>query len=443
MTKKAKTENFQLVRPNAAGIDVASQMHYVAVPPDRDDEPVRKFGSFTSELHLLAQYLKKCRIDTVAMESTGVYWIQLYLILESYGFEVFLVNARHIKNVSGRKSDVSDCQWIQQLHTYGLLNPSFQPDNLTRELRSYMRHRKNLTESYSTQILLMQKAFEQMNIKLHNVLSDICGKSGQSIIKSILAGERDPKKLIINIDKNVKSSEDNFIQSLTGNWREESVFELKQAYELYLIFKEKIRECDEQIEKVLAKSETINQNNHINHKKARGVYTKNRFDFNATNYLKNILGVDITKIFGISEVNATEIISETGTDMSKWKTQKHFTAWLNLAPNNRVTGGKLLKPKKTKKKNKAGQSFLMAAYSIQRSDNWLGAFYRRMKAKHGPLIATKSTARKIAIIFYKMVKEKVDFNPISVETYSQYFKEQKMKYIQKQASILGLTLVPA
>jgi transposase len=439
--KKLKTENFQLIRPNAAGIDIASQMHYVAVPNDRDEEPVRKFGSFTDDLHQLALFLKKCRIDTVAMESTGIYWVQLYLILESYGFEVFLVNASHIKNVSGRKSDVLDCQWIQQLHTYGLLNPSFQPDNLTRELRSYMRHRKNLTDSSSTQVLLMQKAFEQMNIKLHNVLTDICGKSGQLIIQSILAGDRDPKAFTKLIDKNVKSTEEDIIKSLTGNWRDESIFELKQAYQLYLVFRDKIRECDEQIEKVLAKSELLNQINHVEHKKARKVYTKNRFNFNATNYLQNILGIDITKIFGIGEINATEIISETGIDMSKWETQKHFTSWLNLAPNNRVTGGKLLKPKKTKKRNKAGQSFLMAAYSIQRSDNWLGVFYRRMKAKHGPLIATKSTARKIAIIFYKMIKEKVEFNPIAIETYNQYFKEQKMKYIQKQADMLGLALI--
>jgi hypothetical protein len=287
----------------------------------------------------------------------------------------------------------------------------------------------------------MQKAFEQMNIKLHNVLSDICGKSGQLIIQSIIAGERDPKELIRHVDKQVKASENDIIKSLTGNWREENVFELKQAYELYLIFKDKIRECDEQIEKVLAKSEIMNQRNHVDHKKARSAYAKNRLNFNAANYLRNILGVDITKIFGISELNATEIISETGIDMSKWKTQKHFTSWLNLAPNNRITGGKILKPAKSKKKNKAGQSFLMAAYTIQRSDNWLGAFYRRMKAKHGPLIATKSTARKIAIIFYKMIKEKIDFNPISIETYGQYFREQKMKYIQKQAAMLGLELV--
>ncbi|MCK4361619.1 MAG: IS110 family transposase [Bacteroidales bacterium] len=442
MVKKKKNSSLNLIRPNAAGIDIASRIHYVAVPSDRDEESVRSFGSFTDDLHDLAKWLKKCKINTVAMESTGIYWIQLYLILEEYGFEVYLVNARHIKNVSGRKSDVLDCQWIQQLHTYGLLNHSFQPDTLTRELRSYMRHRKNLTENCSTHILLMQKAFEQMNIKLHNVLTDICGKSGQLIIRSILAGEREPKEFIKYIDKNVKASKEDIIKSLRGNWREENLFELKQAYELYLVFKEKIRECDQQIKKVLAKLESTNQDELIEHKKARKVYTKNRFDFNASNYLHNILGVDITQIFGISELVATEIISETGIDMSKWPTKKHFTSWLNLAPNNRISGGKMLKHKKTKKKNKAGQAFLMAAYALQRSDNWLGVFYRRMKAKHGPAIATKSTARKIAIIFYNMVKNKVEFNPIAVESYSQYFKEQKLKYIKKQALMMGLELVP-
>jgi transposase len=443
MRKQSKTEKFNLIHPNAAGIDVASQVHYVAVPADRDEQPVQHFGSFTEDLHQLAKFLIKCKIDTVAMESTGIYWIQLFLILESYGLEVFLVNARHVKNVSGRKTDVLDCQWIQQLHTYGLLNSSFQPDDLTRELRSYMRHRKNLITSSSTQILLMQKAFEQMNIKLHNALTDITGKTGQLIIQSILAGERNPYEFLKYVDKSVKSSEKDIVKSLTGNWREESIFELKQAYELYLIFKQKISECDNQIEKVLAKTESINHHNNVDNNKVRKIYTKNRFNFNATKYLHTILGVDITQIFGISEIIATEIISETGIDMSKWQTQKHFTAWLNLAPNNRMSGGKLLKPKKTKKRNKAGQSFLMAAYAIQRSDHWLGAFYRRMKAKHGPLTATKSTARKIAIIFYKMIKEKVEFNPIPIETYTQFFKEQKLKYIRKQASILGLALVPA
>jgi len=438
-----KEDVFKLVHPNAAGIDIASQMHYVAVPPDRDEHPVRKFGSFTVDLHEIAQWLKQCNIDTVAMESTGIYWIQLYLVLEEYGFNVFLVNARHVKNVSGRKSDVLDCQWILQLHTYGLLSPSFQPETMTRELRSYMRQRKNLTQSYSVEIQLMQKAFDQMNIKLHNVLSDITGKSGQSIITAILSGERDAQLLAELADKSVKAPKEDIIKSLQGNWREEHLFELKQAYELYLIFKEKINECDLQIEKVLHRLETCSNVISGQHKTDRNVYSKNRFNFNATNYLTNILGVDITKIFGISELLATEIISETGIDMTKWPTKKHFASWLNLAPNNRISGGKLLKSKRVKKKNKAGQAFLMAAFALQRSDHWLGEFYRRLKAKHGAIIATKATARKLALIFYEMAKLKIEFNPIPIETYNQHFKERKLKYLKNQALKYGLNLVPA
>ncbi len=302
-----------------------------------------------------------------------------------------------------------------------------------------MRHRKSLTESYGTQILLMQKAFEQMNIKLHNVLTDICGKSGRLIIESILSGERNPQELVKHISPKVKASKEDILKALEGNWREESLFELKQSYELYQIFKAKIKECDLQIEQALRKFESNNSGSF----KRKKVYSKNKLNFNASAYLQHILGVDITDIFGISELLATQIISETGVDMSKWPTKKHFTSWLNLAPNNRISGGKLLKPKKSKKKNKAGQAFLMAAYALQRSDNWLGNFYRRMKAKHGPLVATKATARKIAVIFYNMVKNKTEFNPITMEAYSKKFKEQKMKYIKKQAQLLGFELVQA
>ena len=437
--KKAK---LRLLNPNAAGIDVASEVHYVAVPPDRCEQSVRSFGSFTDDIHDIAKWLIECNIDTVAMESTGIYWVQLYLILEEYGIEVFLVNARHIKNVTGRKSDVLDCQWIQELHSYGLLSASFQPDNITRELRTYMRHRKSLTESYSQQILHMQKAFEQMNIKLHNVLTDICGKSGQSIINAILNGEQDAEILINYVDPKVKASKKEIIKSLKGIWREEHLFELKQAYELYLIFKAKIGECDHQIEKTLQK---IGQGEDAGNKASeikRRVYSKNRLHFNGTQYLYNILGVDITKVFGISELTAIEIISETGINMNKWKTKKHFASWLNLAPNNRISGGKLLKSKKSKRKNKAGQAFLMAAFAVQRSDNWLGQYYRRMKAKNGPLVATKATARKLAIIFYEMVKNRTEFNPLPIENYLRSYNKNRIHFIEKQASILGYKLLP-
>lgn len=439
--KKVVKNEFHLIRPNAAGIDIASNVHYVSVPVDRDELPVRHFGSFTEDLHKIAHWLKQCRIDTVAMESTGIYWVQLYLILESFGFDVFLVNARHIKNVTGRKSDVLDCQWIQQLHSYGLLNKSFQPDNQIRELRAYMRQRKSLTEANATQIQLMQKAFEQMNIKLHNVLTDISGKSGQLIIRAILSGERNPEVLSELADKQVKASKEEIIKSLTGVWREEHIFGLKQAYETYSFYRDQIRECDLQIECVLHRMKDLTPQGTENDKVSRKVYTKNRFNFDGTNYLIKILGVDITKMFGVSEVLALEIISETGIDMTKWPTKKHFTSWLNLVPNNRVSGGKLLKHKRIKKKNKAGQAFLMAAYALQRSDHWLGAFLRRIKSKHGPTVAIKATARKLAIIFYNMIKEGKEFVPINNEVYDNYFTQKRIKYIKEQATKYGFQLI--
>jgi transposase len=428
-----------LVRPNAAGIDIASEVHYVSVPNDRDSQSVRKFGSFTEDLHKMAQWLKQCNIDTVAMESTGIYWVQPYLILEEYGFEVYLVNARHIKNVSGRKSDVQDCQWIRQLHSYGLLNRSFQPESLTRELRAYMRHRKHLVESTANQILHMQKAFEQMNIKLHDVISDITGQSGMLMIKAILEGERDANTLAQLANGRIKATQEQIVKSLTAVWREEHLFELKQAFDLYQYLNLKIIECDAQITNVLTRLVGNNSSDDIKRHKRRH---KNSFHFDGTKYLKQILGIDVTRIYGISEITATEIISEVGTDMSKWSTEKHFVSWLNLAPNNRITGGKMLKPKKTNKRNKAGQAFMMAASTLKNSDHWLGAFYRRIRARRGTGIAVKATARKISLIFYKMLKDKIEFDPLSIDTYNQYFKEHRIKSIEKQAHALGLKLVP-
>lgn len=439
-TKLKVKEVFTLTRPNAAGIDIASNMHYVAVPADRDEQCVRKFGSFTQDLHDMAHWLKLCKIDTVAMESTGVYWIQPFLVLEEYGFEVFLVNAKHIKNVSGRKSDVKDCQWIQQLHSYGLLNRSFQPEDLIRELRTYIRHRKDLTHGYSSQVQLMQKAFEQMNIKLHNVLSDITGKSGLLIINAILGGERDASVLAELADKNVKASKEDIFKSLQGIWRQDNLFELKQAYELYLFYKEKIKACDIQIESVL-KQIADSTGHQISKTNSRKVSGKNKFNFDASSYLNSMVGVDLTDIFGISEITAINILSETGTDLSKWPSEKQFTSWLNLAPNTRISGGKNLKSKRIKKKNHAGQAFLMAASSLKASNNWLGEFYRRIKSKSGAPTAIKATARKLAIIFYKMVRFNQQFKPLDIQEYNQYFKERRLKYINNQALNYGYKLI--
>ncbi|MGK7393569.1 MAG: IS110 family transposase [Candidatus Cyclobacteriaceae bacterium M3_2C_046] len=374
MKKESKKSDISVINPDAAGIDIGSTFHYVAVPQDRCEKPIRRFESFTSDLHDLCKWLKKCRIKTVAMESTGIYWVQLFMILEGYGFEVSLVNANHVKNVSGRKTDISDCQWIQQLHSYGLLSASFQPEGLTRSLRGYMRHRKNLTQNYSTHVLHMQKAFEQMNIKLHNVLADITGKSGQAMIQAILAGERDPKKLASLADEKVKSTEEEIIKSLEGIWQEEPLFELKQAYELYNFYKEKIRECDAQIEKTIQKFNPDVDSSQYN-KAPRKVYNKNRLNFNGTLYLKDLMGVDITKIFGISEINALEIVSEVGLDMTKWPTDNHFTAWLNLAPNNQISGGKKLKKRNKKKK----EPCLTAVF-----DGWLCSAKKQQLARNVP-----------------------------------------------------------
>ncbi|MBD3626483.1 IS110 family transposase [Cyclobacterium sp.] len=440
--KTKKKIKVSMVNPNAAGVDIGSSFHFVAVPADRSETPVRRFGSFTRDLHELAKWLQQCNIKTVAMESTGVYWLQLFLILEEYGFEVFLVNAQHIKNVSGRKTDVLDCQWIQQLHSYGLLSASFQPEDMIRTLRGYMRHRKNLTQDYSTQVLRMQKAFEQLNVKLHNVITDITGKSGQLIIRAILAGERDAETLASLASDRVKAKKEDIILSLEGNWKEGPLFELRQSYELYLIYKQKIAECDNQIKEhmeILVSKE----NTEIGQDSARKVYSKNRLNFNATPYLKGIAGVDLTEVFGISEVCAMEIVSETGLDMSKWPSVKHFISWLNLSPNNRISGGKLLSNKRKKSKNKAGQAFRMAAFALQRSEHYLGSFYRRMKAKGGPMYATKATARKLAVIFYYMISNQTEFTPIPIEEYDKKFMDKRMAYLKRQATKLGMELVEA
>lgn len=440
-SEQQSSRSIESIRSNAAGIDIASRMHYAAVPEGRDRVSVRKFGAFTEDLHEMARWFQSCHIDTIAMESTGVYWIPAYLILEEYGFDVYLVNARHLKNVSGRKTDIADCQWIQQLHSYGLLEKSFQPESLTRELRSYMRQRKNLTQGYATQVQLMQKAFDQMNIKLHNVLSDITGKSGMSIIKAILSGERDAQRLADLSDKGVKASREEIVKSLQGIWREDNLFELRQACELYEVYLEKITACDLQIESVFGRMlESTGRD--MNQGKRGPVSGKNKFRFNATQYIVSITGIPLTDIFGISELSVAEILSETGTDMSKWATEKHFTSWLNLAPNTRISGGKKLKSKPARKKNHAGQAFRLAASTLKSSNNWLGEFYRRIKAKSGAPTAIKATARKLAVIFYRMLRDKKEFCPLPLDEYNNYFKERRIKYFDKQAAKYGFRLMP-
>lgn len=439
---KENKRAFPVLYPDAAGIDIASQMHYVAVPADRDAQPIRCFASFTEDLHALTAWLKQCRISTVAMEATGIYWVSLFLLLEQEGFEVVLVNARHVKNVRGKKTDISDAEWIRQLHSCGLLTASFQPDRFTRELRTYMRCRADLLQMSATHIRKMHKALEQMNIKVQHVLADVTGKTGQAIISAILQGERDPEKLCRLCHPRIKASAQQVRRSLEGFWKEEHLFELRLSWELYQSYQAKIRECDQQMEALLSSQARTEHTPPQTGKAKTGKLNKNDPAFNVTTLLGQITGTDVTGIFGISNSTALAIISEIGTDMSKWPTAKHFTAWLNLAPNNRVSGGKLLSSKTSRKKNRAGQMFKMAAYGLQRSKHWLAAFFHRIKAKCGAPKAITATARKIAVIFYTMIKNKVLFQPHSMESYAQTIKEQQLKRLHKQARALGLQLQP-
>lgn len=438
MKKEKTAKAFPIIYPNAAGIDISSKEHYVAVNPSLHEEPIRSFGCFTEDLKKIVSWLKECKVNTIAMEATGIYWVSLFLILEEAGFEVILVNAKHVKNVRGKKTDMSDAEWIRQLHSCGLLSSSFQPDAFTRKLRTYMRHRKNLIEMSATHIRMMHKALEQMNIKLQHVIADITGKSGQDIMKAIILGERNPITLASFCDGRIRANKkDMIIKSLEGIWKEEHVFELEQSYSLYHFYQKKIKDCDNQIEKHLRNQTGIKKDPD---EKIKVQSNKNNLNFQAKEILIHITGIDLSEIFGITESNALEIISEIGLNVNKWPTEKHFTSWLNLAPNNKISGGKILSSRIPKKKNLAGQIFKMAAFAIQRSKNWLAMFYQRMKIKKGTAKAIVATARKIAVIFYKMMQDKVKFNPIPLEKYNEVFKENQIKKLKRQAQRLGFVV---
>lgn len=420
----------KILNPNAAGIDISSKEHYVAVPEDRSKENVRCFQGFTRDLHQLALWLKECRVETIAMESTGVYWYHLYTILLDYGFEVYLVNAYHVKNVPGRKSDVSDARWLQQLHSFGLLNACFQPDNLTRSLRNYVRQRKMIIAQMSTETLRMQKALEQMNIKLNNVIRDINGKTGSTIISKILKGERRPEVLAEYRDPRIKASKELLIKSLEGNWRQEQIFNLHLAYNHYHFLQKQLKECDVECEKIInnMSDKTLKVKNKI--KSTRTL--KNQPSFNVSQHLFQVLGTDVTRIYGLKKTTALTIFSETGPCLrDKFPTEKQFLSWLNVVPDNKITGGKVISSRVRKKKNRAGQAFRDAANTLWKAQNPLGDYLRRKKSKSGARQAVVATARKIAVIYYKMVTEKVEFDPNILKNNSQEYLKNKLDYFNK------------
>jgi len=394
-------------------------------------------------LHKLADWLEECNIDTVAMESTGVYWIPIYEILEARGFEVYLVNARHIKNVPGKKTDVLDCQWLQQLHTYGLLRASFRPDEDMCELRAYLRHRDNLIRYRSSHIQHMQKALHQMNIQLSNVISDITGQTGMEIIRAIVSGERDPVNLAHYRDPRCRSSEATIAKSLAGNYKPEHLYTLQQALESYDFYTQQCKECDVEIErKYSAFKVQVDVEQHPLTKPKKKVRKQGTHpDFDLRTYLYQLSGVDLTLIDGIDAVLAQTIISEIGLDMSKWPTVKHFTSWLCLCPHNDITGGRVIKSKTRKSKNRASAAFRLAARSAGRSDSAMGGFFRRMRAKNGGAKAVTATAHKIARIVYHLLKYQEEYVDPGQNYYEQQYRERKLKNLERQAKSLGMKLV--
>lgn len=446
--KKAKNPDFvpmAVVNPHAAGIDIGDILHAVAVPVGRDVVSVRTYGAMSCDLEQIVAWLEKCEIDTVAMESTGVYWKPLATLLIENGFEVYLVNARHVRNVSGRKTDQGDAEWLQQLHSFGLLKSSYLPDDLQESLRTLVRYRRVLTEESSRFVLRMQKSLELMNVKLHTEISDLTGKTGMAIVAAIIAGERNAKNFLPLIDPRIKAKTEDIEKSLQGTWRDEHLFTLKESYTCYSFFLKQIANCDRAIEDKLrefaaAENEgelPVEKNEKINEKRAIKKKNKNAPKFDVGKYLISILGVDVLAIYGLNDVGAMEILAETGADMSKWATEKHFVSWLNLCPNNKITGGKLVSSMLMKKKaNPASQAFRKAANACQRSDHWLGDYFRRMKAKGGNRYAIVATANKIATIYYKMVSEKIEFNPPDLAEYRQKRKNAKIAYLERALNTL-------
>jgi len=434
-----KNDSMEMINPNAAGIDVGSEEHWVAVPADRDEQPVRSFGCFTADLYALADWLEQCGIETVAMESTSVYWIALFQVLETRGFEVKLVNARHLKNVPGRKSDVLDCQWIQRLHSYGLLSGSFRPEDQVCVLRSYWRHRDSLISHASAHIQHMQKALIQMNLQLHKVITDITGLTGMRIIRAILEGERDPIKLGRMKDHRVKSGIKRIAKALEGDYRPEHLFALKQALELYDTYRDKIEACDREIEQCLARFDSkIDSDQGSDAKLTRK--NKNQPTFDLRSHLYRITGVDFTAIDGFDVLIAQSIVSEVGLDASKFPTEKHFSSWLCLCPDNRITGGRLKSSKTRKNANRAANAFRLAAQSLARSSSALGAFYRRMRARLGAPKANTATAHKLARIFYYMWKNGVPYQDKGADYYEQTYRDRVLRNLKKKARALGYNI---
>jgi len=444
-------EDRPLLEPNAAGIDIGAREIFVAVPPDRDENPVRVFLTFTEDLQQLAAWLVKCGVTTAAMESTGVYWVPLYDMLEKYGVKPCLVDARHMKNVPGRRTDWHECQWIQYLHSVGLLRSAFRPEDDVCAVRALTRHRNDLVQLASQHIQHMHKSLTQMNLQLHHVISELTGLTGMAIVDAIVVGERDAAVLAKLRDPHVKASEETIRKSLVGSWRAEHLFTLQQSRDLYRTYQQQIVACEEEIEKLLQQFKPRvdpnekplppdrKRNRRSRKKRKKEGPRDSGFDLRTESY--KLFGVDLTQIPGL-ETLPLPLFSEVGRDMRTWPSAGHFTSWLLLCPDNDISGGRVLWKGMRKGNNRAGQMFRLAANSLHHNNTPLGAYLRRMKAKLGPAGGITATARKIAIIFYTMVKDQVEYD---ATLWAQRDAQREKRFedkLKRQAQQLGYQLVP-
>jgi len=435
-----KRTALELAHPNAAGIDIGSASHFIAVPADRDDQPVREFKSFTEDLEQAADWLVRCGVDTVALESTGVYWIPFYEILEARGFTVNLVNARHVKNVSGRKSDVLDCQWLQQLMSYGLLSGAFRPADDICALRSVSRQRDMLIASQARHVQHMQKALTQMNVQLANVISDIAGETGQKIVRGILAGERDGRVLAKMKNARIRATEEDIAKSLQGNWREEHLFALKQAMALFDAYGVQLMECDAKLEGMFTALTGDDEREPSTGR--RMAQSRNAPKFDARTYLYRLCGVDLTRINGINPTTALKVIAEVGPDMSRFNSAKRFASWLGLCPGTKISGGKVLSGASKRTANRASQALRLAAAALHKSQSALGAYFRRMAARLGRAKAITATAHKLARLIYTMLTKGEEYTDKGQDYYEERYRQRVMHHLTKRAEKLGMQLVP-
>jgi transposase len=441
MSTSKHKHDLLVVHPHAAGIDVGSQFHVVAVAADRDSEPVRTFRSFTQDLHRLAEWLEGLGITTVALESTGVYWIPVFESLEARGLDVFLVNAREAKNVPGRKTDVNDAQWLQKLHQYGLLRASFRPHQAIAALRAYLRQRERLLDYAAAHIQHMQKALMQMNLQLHHVVTDITGTTGMKIIRAIIAGERDAEALAKLRDVRCKASLETIREARMGNYRPEHLFALTQAVELYDVYQVQVAHCDQCIEQTLFHLQRdveppVEPLPAPRHKTRQ----PNDFAFDVRAALYALLGVDLTQIHGLGPDVALKLVAECGTDMSRWPTAKHFTSWLALAPGNKISGGKVLSSKTRRSSSRAAAALRRAAVTLGKSPTALGAFYRRLAARIGKAKAVTATARKIAVLFYQTLRQGMAYADPGAAYYEERYRQRVLNNLRRRADSLGYVL---